>query len=47
VWQLSLRDSAIGTNCKIGSRVKIHNCILMDNVCVQDGWALAMPAAAP
>lgn len=32
-----MRMSVIGAACKIGSRVKINGCVIMDNAVIADG----------
>ena len=38
--QVNIKASVLGAGCKIGTRVKIHQCVLMDNVTVSDGVTL-------
>ena len=36
----NIKRTVIGANCKIGDKVKMHNCILLDNVTVEEGCVL-------
>lgn len=40
--QVNVRMSVIGAGCKIGSRVKINGCVIMDNAVIADGWVTSM-----
>jgi translation initiation factor eIF-2B subunit gamma len=35
-----MKGSVLGAGCRVGTRVKIHQCVLMDNVTVSDGVTL-------
>ena len=37
----SVKKSVVGANCTIGANVKIVNCVLMDNVTIEDGCSLS------
>jgi translation initiation factor eIF-2B subunit gamma len=37
----SVKKSVVGANCAIGASVKIVNCVLMDNVTIEDGCSLS------
>lgn len=34
--QCTLKQCTIGHNCQIGQRVKLNNCVIMDNVIIGD-----------
>ncbi len=43
----SIKRSVLGAMCKLGSNVKIINCVLMDGVEVQDGCHLQNSIICP
>lgn len=33
---ITFKQTCIGTNCRIGTKTKLNNCVIMDNVVIGD-----------
>ena len=40
--KVSIKSSVIGSHCVIGERSKLINCVIMDHVNINDGYAMSL-----